>query len=381
MATSEPLTNRSIGSRVKNVRELRDMTQERVAEAMGFKDRQTLSDIENGKRSLKAEELLRLAEILGRDLEFFLDPFVIAGEARFSWRVSAEVPAETLEAFEARTGKMIGLLRWLKEQESGPAEPLVANLRLTAKSSFEEAQARAEALVKQFNLGPVPAEKLGSWIEERLSIQVLYLDIPQTAVISGAYCHLKDLGVILINRGEGEGRRNYDVAHELFHALTWEYMEPQHQEADAPEERFRGLASEDRNKAKRIENLADNFAAALLMPLESLGVLIDPKRRDDTAHLAEAAARLHVTTKALGWRLFNLGWINEDTRRALATERPDRAPSPMPNRYSMGFAAMLHKAIDDGRLSARKAAKALDMNLTQLAMLFTDYGLDQPFEL
>lgn len=381
MATSEILTNRSIGSRVKNVRELRDMTQERVAEAMGFKDRQTLSDIENGRRSLKAEELLRLAEILGRDLEFFLDPFVIAGEAGFSWRVSAEVPSETLEAFEARTGKMVGLLRWLREQESGPAEPLVSNLRLTVKSSYEDAQARAEALVKQFNLGPVPAEKLSSWIEEQLSIQVLHLDIPQTAAISGAYCHLKDLGAILINRGEGEGRRNYDVAHELFHALTWEFMEPQHQEPDAPEDRARGLASEDRNRAKRIEQLADNFAAALLMPLDSLGVLIDPKRRDDTAHLAEVAARLHVTTKALGWRLFNLGWINEDTRRALATEKPDRAPSSAPNRYSMGLAVMLHKAIDDGRLSARKAAKALELNLTQLATLFTDYGLDQPFEL
>jgi hypothetical protein len=117
------------------------------------------------------------------------------------------------------------------------------------------------------------------------------------------------------------------------------------------------------------------------MPLESLGVLIDSKRRDDTAHLAEAAARLHVTTKALGWRLFNLGWINEETRRALATERPGRSHTPIPDQYSMGFAVMLHKAIDDGRLSARKAAKALGMNLTQLASLFTDYGLDQPFEL
>jgi hypothetical protein len=85
--------------------------------------------------------------------------------------------------------------------------------------------------------------------------------------------------------------------------------------------------------------LADNFAAARLMPLESLGVLIDPKRRDDPAHLAEAAARLHVTTKALGWRLFNLGWINEDTGRALATERPDRAPSPI-GRFSLAGGAM-----------------------------------------
>jgi len=42
---------------------------------------------------------------------------------------------------------------------------------------------------------------------------------------------------------------------------------------------------------------------------------------------------------------------------------------------------MLHKAIDEGRLSARKAAKALSMDLTQLAALFPEHGLTVPFEL
>jgi len=158
-------------------------------------------------------------------------------------------------------------------------------------------------------------------------------------------------------------------------------MEPKHRETNAFDNRSRNAGPADRSNSKRIERLADNFSAALLMPLESLTVLVDPKRREDSAHLAEAAARLRVSTDALGWRLFNLGWINEATRRALASQRPDWTPQPIPDPYSPSFAALLHKAIDQGRLSARKAAKALDLNLTQLASLFTDYGLDQPFEL
>ncbi len=246
------------------------------------------------------------------------------------------------------------------------------NLRLTIRSSFEEAQDRAEELVKLFDLGLVPAERLVEFMEQKLSLQVVYLDIPEGAPISGAFCHLNDLGAILVNRNESEGRRSYDLAHELFHALTWDFMEPEHRETNS---------LEDRNKGKRIEQLADNFAAALLMPLESLKALIDPSRSEDAAHYAEVAARLQVTTQALGWRLFNLKWISDSTRAALSYERPNRGSSTLPNRFSLGFAVMLHKAIDEGRLSARKAAKALGMNLTQLAALFPEHGLTVPFEL
>jgi len=371
MPTPDVLSNRSIGYRIKNAREACDMLQEQLAPAMGFNDRQTLSDIENGKRSVKADELVKLAELLGQDVEFFLDPFVVAGEAKFSWRVAPEVSEDVLDGFEARAGRLIGLLRWLREHQVGPASPLKSNLRLTLRSSFEEAQDRAEELVKLFDLGLVPAERLVEFMEQELSLQVVYLDIPEGAPISGAFCHLNDLGAILVNRNESEGRRNYDLAHELFHALTWDFMEPEHRETNS---------LEDRNKGKRIEQLADHFAAALLMPLASLKALIDPSRGEDAAHFAEVAARLRVTTQALGWRMFNLKWISDSTRAALSCERPNRGSAILPNRYSLGFAVMLHRAIDEGRLSARKAAKALGMNLTQLAGLFPEHGLTVPFE-
>ena len=70
---------------------------------------------------------------------------------------------------------------------------------------------------------------------------------------------LPGLNTILINRTEAEGRRHFDLAHECFHVLTWESMPPERTEA--VEGRYSG-----KGRHKRIEQLADNFAGALLMP-------------------------------------------------------------------------------------------------------------------
>jgi hypothetical protein len=130
-------------------------------------------------------------------------------------------------------------------------------LRLSAQSSYEDAQNCAESLVAELDLGVVPAQNPIDKIERELDIPVLFVDTVDAAdgqSISGATCHLEEMGVILINRNENEARRFFDLAHELFHALTWDAMKPDHQESNS---------IEDRTKGKRIEQLANSFAAAL----------------------------------------------------------------------------------------------------------------------
>ena len=368
------LSQKSMGFRVKHAREAKGWTQEQLTEALGLNDRQTVSDVENGKRALRPDELVRLTEVLDRDLDFFLDPFALAGEAQFSWRAAPEVPEENLDQFESKAGRFIGLLRWLRETEHGATNPLKHTLRLTAQSSFEDAQESGERLARMLDLGGVPAERLIERVEEHLDIPVLFVDTADPSEehsISGATCHLDDLRVILVARNESEGRRFYDLAHELFHALTWDAMEPDHRESNSFEERVR---------VKRVEQLANNFAAALLMPRASLEHLLDRRRLSDVAHLAQAAAQLRVAPTALAWRLYNLKWIGDDVRRALMAER-QRTSIGTPKRFSPRFVEMLQRAIDRGRLSARKAAKAMEMNLSQLADLFGEHGLPVPFEL
>jgi Zn-dependent peptidase ImmA (M78 family)/transcriptional regulator with XRE-family HTH domain len=371
----EHLSQRIIGYRVKAAREAAGWTQDRLAEAMGLKDRQSVSDIENGKRALKPDELVLLTDTLDRELDFFLDPFQVAGEAQFSWRASPGLAEDSLDGFELRAGQWIGLLRWLREKEQNQSNPLKHTLRLTAQSSYEDAIARAESLVEALDLGVVPAERLTEKIEQELDIPVLYVDTivtPEGESISGATCHLQDMGVILINRNEPEARRFFDLAHELFHALTWDAMRPDHRESNSVE---------DRAKGKRIEQLANNFAAALLMPQASLGNLIDKRQIDDVTHLADVAAQLRVAPMALAWRLFNLNWISMETRDVLIQEHQRPSVAGTPKRFSPAFTNMLHRAIDRGHLSARKAAKAMGASLTQLVDLFAEHSLPAPFEL
>lgn len=371
---NEILSQKLIGYRIKALREQHDLVQSDLSRLMGFNDRQTLSDIENGKRNLKPEELLQLCVHLHTSLDELLDIFSVTGEAKFSWRASNSIAAEALDSFESHAGKWVGLLRWLRTTQKSKISPLKHSLRLDAQSSYEDAIDRAENLADQLQLGSIPAKRLPSAIDSRLDIPVLFVDAidAPNGSVSGAACHLQDLGIILVNRHESEARRFFTLAHELFHALTWDAMEPAHRESNTKEAR---------SKNKRVETLADNFAAALLMPTSALDFVLSRDRLTDINHLVDAAKELRTSPSALAWRLFNMKLISEETRNALASHSALPEISEQPKRFSESFVEMLHQAIDSGRLSSRKAAKALGFNLPGLAGLFEEYAMPVPFEM
>lgn len=370
-------TQRSIGRRVRAAREAKSWTQDQLTVIFDLNDRQSVSDIEKGKRALKPDELLLLASRSGRDVEFFLDPFVVAGEAEFSWRASDPVLTEQLDRFEDRAGRWVGLLRWLRDQRTDGASVLKRSLRLSTRATFEEAQAGAESLARELGLGSVPADGLVEKIESDLEIPVLYIDPIDgfdPSAISGATCHLDDLSVILINRHESEGRRNYDLAHELFHALTWDAMKPDHREPTALE------LTKDR-RPRRVEQLADNFAAALLMPRATVNSMIDADAATDAGQLQNVATTLRVSLEALLWRLVALKMIDRKDVRPLLSKKNRQLPGETPKPFSLQFVRLLGDAIDCGRLSARKAAKTLGLSLEDLTALFAAYDQPVPFDL
>lgn len=89
--------------------------------------------------------------MLDRDIEFFIDPFAVAGEAQFSRRAAPEVPEDSLDGFELKAGQWIGLLRWLREQQDSRASVLKRVTWLSAQF-YEDAQERAESLVAELDL-------------------------------------------------------------------------------------------------------------------------------------------------------------------------------------------------------------------------------------
>lgn len=367
------MTTNLIGARIKALREEKGLSQDDLARSFGFKDRQTVSAIETGERRVSAEELLAAIEKLGGSLDYFTNPFLLVGEGKFSWRQS-NVVLERLTGYERRSGRWIAALRTLAPQVGKPASYLRQTLKLTSKSSFEEAMAAGERFAADFELGDVPAERLADAMERKLGILVLMVDAIEG--VSGAACRLPDLDAVLINRDEVAGRRHFDLGHELFHILTWDAMPPAHVEE-----------STERSKS-RVEQLANNFASALLMPTTALQRFA-PWNGNVVARLNAAADALQVTATALKWRLVAIGALET----AAANKIPDAAlrnnghpplffksdvPPPL---FSKHFVEVVALAINEGRLSVRRAADLLDMTTDDFADLCKVHGVEAPIEL
>lgn len=363
-----------IGPRIKALREERKLSQDDLARIFGFKDRQTVSAIETGERRVTAEELVIAIEKLDAPLEYFTDPFMLVGEGRFSWR-QTNVGPQKLNAYERNAGRWIAAFRAIAPQVGKQAPLLRRALGLHKASRFEDAMDAGERFVVEFKLGNVPAAQLAQVMERDLGILVLHVDAFEG--VSGAACRLPELDVVLINRHEVAGRRHFDLAHELFHILTWDTMPPEHSE-DASE-----------TSKNRVEQLANNFASTVLMPVAILDGFGDWATIPDSelpARLNAAADKLLVSASALKWRLVALGRLKLATARAISdavlrNNGRDAADATPPPLFSKPFMEVIALAVDQGRVSARRAAGLVDLTVDELGDLFTTHGVPSPLEL
>lgn len=363
-----------IKHRLHYLRETRRLTQEELAQQLGFKDRQTLSQIENGERKLSSSELVLAAQVFNVGLEFFTDPFELAGEGSFSWRQSG-TPPEVLDAFELKAGRWIAAYRHLSKLKGAPINSSIRRVALDRKSSFEEAIEEGEAMGKLLELGDVPSDKLASALQEQLD--TLVLEVDTAPGISGAACQLTQLNAIVVNRNEPKSRRNYDLAHELFHLLTWSTMPPPRLDDITPT-----------RENKRVEQLAENFAAGLLMPsgvinrrIEEKGGL--PKGFELATWLNSTAQDLGVSAVAMQWRLINMKALSIKDRvdDELLRNNGSNLKATTPPKFGKQFMGVIGWSINKGQVSARRAAKLLDVTVDELSTIFVENDLPAPFDL
>lgn len=369
----QTMTPASTGTRLKALRERHGLSQEQLAQTFGFKNHQTVAQIEGGQRKLSAEELVIAVDAFGVDLDYFTNPFLIVGEARFSWRRRAELDAAELNAFESKAGEWIGAYRELCVATGSGLSPIVHRLNLTRSDSYEAAEAAGEGVGSFLNLGSVPSQHLAEAMRKELSTLVLMVDAQPG--ISGAACLVRDLGAVLVNRNEPAGRRNFDLAHELFHILTWDAMPPERLDDGVGSGKIQ----------KRIEQMAEKFASALLMPHQ---VLAEHSTSDiDHAWLNRTATALGVTSQALKWRLVSLGILDADTARAFDDRllshngQPEGHRDEVPPLYGRQFMTVMAAGIEKGQVSVRRVAKLLEVSVDGLGELFDAHGIPRPFDM
>lgn len=268
-----------------------------IAEAtrkLDFKHYQILSSIERGTRNVSANELISMARLYGRSLDYFFETKIPSDPVPLWRRTAAGDVQKEQRQFLAflenytRLENLLGLKRRWKE--------ILTTLDRDdfAENGFETCDKLGTDTHRRLDLGSRPACNLLNVLENTLRFKVIHLDLGEG--ISGASIADSVLGVgILINAHDAPWRRNFDLAHELFHIVTWNIFS--HEEIG------------DGSRKTKPEQYADSFAASLLLPKEHLLAAlkeITVNQELKLVDIIELAKEFGVSSEAVLWRLVNL---------------------------------------------------------------------------
>ncbi len=370
-------SNLDISKRASNARTAAGISLKDASERLGFKNYQTLSEIEKGNRKLNATELCAMAKLYKRDLNYFFEEEFIADPVPL-WRKSATFPVTEIQhqfqTFLENYSKLETLLerkkRWKEIQKGFEKSDF-------ARNGYSLASRLGKKTGETLNLGSRPAFNLLNVLENNLRFKILHMELDDG--ISGA-CVVDDrLGVgILINSKEAPWRRNYDLAHELFHVITWGIFA--HEEVG------------DGGIKTLPEQYADAFASTLLLPEDSIREAMDEVMTGEDIRMVdviELAKDFGVSTEAILWRLVNLKFIKKETAEGLLkdpafrqTDRQlrkelydNRPPTRFPERYiSLAFRCLM-----EGKISRGTFASYLEIDRSDVDEYLSEAGFMEEY--
>ncbi len=362
--------DKKLGEKLRDARMKVGMTQEDVAQKMG-ESQETISSIENGARKLKAQELSRLAKLYFKDVAFFLSSDVQEQEEEcvVYWR---ECPENSIAK--------------VKEQEflnfCNHYYDLEKRLDLSHTSSLKQFTYRpddfdfnkiediAVDLSNEMQLGLRPACSLRKILEEKYNIKILYYDI---GLYGSAASAIGKFGyAILINSSEPERQRNSDLAHELFHILTWNIFK--HEDVH-------------RNDGQKsiVERYADSFAESLLLPQVEVVREFKSKIKDNIISfidLVGIARDFEVSTESLMNRLVTLKLLDKksvnDVLKSTSFKDIDKLDRSNENKHvfhsSDRYISLAFKAFTKGLISKGKLADYLSVNISDVSKTLSEHG-------
>lgn len=351
-----------LGRRIREARERLRWTQATLAVAVGFASGQIVSSIESGAREVKASELTRIARALHTSVDNLLNP-ELRRESRVAWREQPESGFEEHETRFLLKCERFGLLeKWC---DSAGAQPL-PSLRFSSPSpSFGDVQLQAERVRNTFQLGGRPACSLRTTLEEDYGVKIFYDDLGPDG--GSAFSLQSWFGTaVLLNSAEAPWRRNYSLAHELFHLVTAGQLE--------------------RCGRDQVEKLANVFASALLLPSDHVLAALEARlrgRKVSYEDLVQMAREFDVSIDALLWRLVNLHRLDQAAVNAALGSRVlraiDKASYPtwdavpsLPER----FVRLSFLAYRRGKIGLAKLAEFLDASLVDLADQIQETGAE-----
>ena len=363
-----------IGSRIREEREKRKWTQEALADEAGLKNRHAVSSIEKGERDARYSELVNISAVLGIDLSDFA-PSKEPQEAALTvlWRKEPIRLKAELEAGFLQNIRSYDLLERALGVKQSPSSTLEIFNIDTETFNFKDAYDLAETTRTRLGLGNEPAKALAKVLEDQFDVRIFYTDLENNG--SAASHRTGHESAVLLNQSEPPWRRNYSLAHELFHLITWT---PKVFEQLAHSQEFR----------ENLEKFAEAFAAGLLMPAEHLRREFDKYTHEgkiSTASIVALARQFDVSISALLYRLAFIGLLNQGSVKKLLSNKDIQreyhqdmhsrwnTPAEFPDR----FVRLSFQACAQSKVSRTKVATLLKLPLVDLPEFFENNGFPE----
>ena len=384
----EDVTNGgSLGHRLQRLRKSCGLTQQSVAEALGVA-RTTVVGFEQGRRAVRAEELVALAALYGRtvsDLVRIL-PEPDGGEPDFATQLQFRAQAEwatfthELPAVAERLQQLAEDYRYVEHL----LDAVVPNRALPTYTfdtdPVREGEDAAVAERARLNLGDGPLAGVRGLLAADLGLRVFVIDLPSK--IAGMYAHDDRLGdCVAINARHPPERQRWSMVHEAGHALH---------HRGAPQITLVG-----RQRSSKEERFAEGFACTFLMPTTGLRRRFGELRKGRAPTAADIVGLSHlygVSFEAMCLRLEDVRCLAPGTwellrdrgfkphEAARVLELPKVPPEAMlPRRFvQLAVGAYQRELLSEGQLARllrvdRVAARTV-VEETQTAITVSDSG-------
>jgi Zn-dependent peptidase ImmA (M78 family)/DNA-binding XRE family transcriptional regulator len=327
----------------------------------------SLSEFENGKREPSLSQLRKLTDVYKRSVAFFLTEVPLDVQPTVLWRERPQQNAEQIEV------QFLRLCEQYHNLEIWCGESVPMSLPLATGNpetyGYPQAEELAKRVRRELQLGDRPGLSLLATLEEACGVKIFHLSFEPSGTAAATVSDT--LGAaILLNSQNARWRRNHDLAHELFHLLTWRLFHLSTGAQSIPRERE--------------EKLATCFAANLLLPADPFRAAVNARMHDGRIiieSLYDIAREFDVSVDSVVWRmhfLYDRGQAGADqTKRDIERARrmapllEDRGtPKPLrpwPARYH----ALAVKAMRRGEIAIGRFAAYLDISRRE-AMRFVE---------
>ena len=352
MSVSKSKSNIVIGAQLQKARKLFALSVKEVAEEIHVSP-QHITDWEMGVSQPGLQELEALANLYGREIDYFLreTPNPPTG-IKFRGK-----PGESLQHLSKDTKIVLArfdeLCRAAVEFEELLGKK--REVKLSMISARTPAKIGALRIRERYNLGDKPIVDLRALLDNA-GVRIFEVPIPNDELSGFSFWHEKYGPCILVHAKDVKGRRNFTLSHELAHLLYSHGSSACY------------IPSDISGVHERIERKANQFATELLLP--KTGVVHDFKKRNlprkpSEKQLRQMSIKWGVSIQALGYRLEGLGLVNAGLTNKIVESRPAYFRRPKTptwkRRLGKSFVGTSIEAYQNNLISVGKLAHVLQI--------------------